>query len=241
MRCAAFRRMAVHGMALRALTCVLLLGIGARAGFAGDTCAQEEQWKASAAQRHFVVLAGRTGVFYERSGPTFVMLMKSSANTMDIGAFGIHSEDGQPAFGAVPAAEYEQFLAEPGYDAARVMLRFEVSAPQYERVLGVLRTWERRVRERALLYPDIALDNILLVKQATAELNRCREFMVPYDLDWGLQDNISEHNIALRIPFEYFLELRRRNATRHVSDAAMPQALVAAAGADAPLRTSRRD
>jgi hypothetical protein len=144
-------------------------------------------------------------------------------------------------FGAVPAAEYEQFFAESGYDASRVMLRLEISGPQYERVLGVLRTWDRRVREHALLYPEIALDNILLAKQATAELNRCREFIASYDLDWGLKDLISENNGALRIPFEYFLELRRRNASRHVSDAAMPAALVAQSKMDAPLRTSRRD
>jgi hypothetical protein len=224
--------------ALRALAFALLLGLGARAGLAADTCAQETQWKPSGTQRHFVVLAGRTNVFFERSGPTFVMVLKSSGNAVDVGAFGIHSADGRPAFGAVPAAEYEQFLAEPGFDESRVMLRMEISGPQYERVLEVLRTWDRRVRERTLLYPEIALDNILLVKQATAELNRCREFLVPYELDWGLQDSISEHNGALRIPFEYFLELKRRNTKLHVPDTAMPTALVAAADTAGHTRIS---
>jgi hypothetical protein len=227
--------------AFQAVTLALLLGMGARTGFAGDTCEQEAQWKSSGGQRHFVVLAGRTGTFFERSGPTFLMLMKSSRNESDIGAFGVYAEGGKPAFGPVPAAEYEQFLAEPGYDASRVMLRLEISGPQYERVLGVLSTWDRRVRERALLYPDIALDNILLVKQATAELNRCREFLVPYELDWGLADDISENNEMLRIPFEYFQVLRRRNGTKHVPDAAMPKALIAQSAVDATLRTSRRD
>jgi hypothetical protein len=97
-----------------------------------------------------------------------------------------------------------------------VLLRLSISKPQYDRALAVLQTWERRVRENTLLYPDIAMDNILLVKQATEELNRCRETIVGYDLDWGLQDDISERSVASRIPYEYFRELARLNAARHV-------------------------
>jgi hypothetical protein len=92
----------------------------------------------------------------------------------------------------------------------------------------VLRSWERRVRDNALLYPDIAMDNILLVKQATEELNRCARTIVAYDLDWGLDDDISEHNAPLRIPYEYFKELKRLNGARHVADASMPPALLTA-------------
>ena len=48
-----------------------------------------------------MVLAGRTGVFYERSGPTFVMLIRGAGDDVDIGAFGIYADaDGHPAFGA---------------------------------------------------------------------------------------------------------------------------------------------
>lgn len=221
------------------LAFALLLGTQA---FAGDVCEREARWKANGTQRHFIVLAGRTDVFYERSGPTFVMLLKSGAGEAEVGAFGIHAEAGQPAFGAVPAEEYEQFLGEPGYDASRVMLRVEITAPQYERVLRVVRTWDRRVREHALLYPDIALDNVLLVKQATEELNRCGEVLTPYHLDWGLADDVSENNGALRIPLEYFRELKRRNAGRHVPDTDMPLVLLTQAPDHAePVRTSQRN
>jgi hypothetical protein len=213
---------------LRALA--LLACLHAPALLGAESCEAEASWKASKAERHFVVLAGRTDVFYERSGPTFVMLIRGAGDEVDLGAFGIYADaDGHPAFGAVPASEYEAFLGEAAArgqaKSSTVMLRLEVSAPQYERVLRVLRTWERRVAERALLYPDFALDNILLVRQATEELNRCRQTIVPYELDWGLDDAISEHHIALRIPFEYFKELKVRNEARHVSDAAMPAQL----------------
>ena len=213
---------------LRALA--LLTCLHAPALFGAESCEAETGWKASDAERHFVVLAGRTGVFYERSGPTFVMLIRGAGDEVDLGAFGIHADaNGHPAFGAVPASEYEAFLSDPpapGREkSSAVMLRLEVSGPQFERVLRVVRTWERRVAERALLYPDFALDNILLVRQVTDEINRCRPVLVPYELDWGLEDEISEHNVALRIPFEYFKELKARNQARHVSDAAMPAQL----------------
>jgi hypothetical protein len=215
-------------MLLRALA--LLTCLHAPALFAAESCEAEAGWKASDAERHFVVLAGRTGVFYEGSGPTFVMLMRGAADQVDLGAFGIHADaNGHPAFGAVPAGEYEAFLSDPAAPgqekSSAVMLRLEVSGPQYERVLRVLRNWERRVAQRALLYPDFALDNILLVRQVTDEINRCRQALVPYELDWGLDDAISEHNAALRIPFEYFKELKLRNQARHVADAAMPAQL----------------
>jgi hypothetical protein len=210
--------------AVRRMALVLCL-LGAAATHAGMPCEANAPGAAEAG-RHFVVFAGRTRVFYERSGPTFVMLMRTGRDTAEIGAFGIHAgAGGEPLFGAVPAREYERFLRDRDA-AAGVMLRLEVSAGQYQRVLGILRNWERRVRERALLYPDVAMDNILLVKQAAEELNRCESTLVPYQLDWGLEDDISEKNNALRIPFEYFRALKQLNASRHVPDSAMPAALL---------------
>jgi hypothetical protein len=165
-----------------------------------------------------MILAGQTDVFYDRSGPTFVMLQRTAADETDVGAFGIYAgERKQPVFGPVPASVYERFVSETR-KPADVLLRLSISKPQYDRALQVLQSWERRVRENALLYPEIAMDNILVVKQATEELNRCSHTLVAYELDWGLEDGISEHNIASRIPYEYFRELARLNSARHVPD-----------------------
>jgi len=221
------RRTILHLVALASL----LLAGSPGSLLAAGSCEDEAKQIGTDSARYFMVLAARTGVFYERSGPALVALMKAGANDYDVGALGIYAGDSkQPVFGPVPASSYEEFLLDTGRAAKEsdVMLRLEINAAQYERALQVLRSWERRVREKALLYPDIALDNILLVKQATEELNRCTRTIVSYDLDWGLQDDISEHHAPLRIPYEYFKELERLNGARHVSDSAMPPALLAA-------------
>jgi len=216
-------------MLMRSMLCrtclALLLWLAAAAAPAADVCEVEARWVPTGVQ-HFMILAGRNEVFYDRSGPAFVMLIKSGEAALDIGALGVYADAaGRARFGAVPASVYATFLHEPAA-ASETLLRLQISGPQYERVLAVLRTWERRVREGALLYPDIALDNILLVKQATEELNRCSQSIVPYALDWGLEDEISEHNSARRVPFEYFKVLRQLNQARHVGAAAMPAALL---------------
>jgi len=195
---------------------VLLLANAPTLLFAANVCEQEAQRPGSNTQQYYMILAGQTDVFYDSSGPTFVMLQRTAADETDVGAFGIYAgERRQPVFGPVPAGVYEQFVSGTR-KPADVLLRLAISKSQYDRALAVLQSWERRVRENALLYPEIAMDNILLVKQATEELNRCNHTLVAYELDWGLQDDISEHNAPSRIPYEYFRELARLNAARHV-------------------------
>jgi hypothetical protein len=196
--------------------------------FAGQDCADEEV--DTSGERHFVVLAGSSDVFHDGSGPAFVMLQRfdPAAHESEMGAVGIYADDERrPLFGAIPAAHYEAFLRESD-DPADVMLRVEITGARYRGVLAVLRTWDRRAREGALLYPDISLDNILFVKQATEELNRCGPMLALHSLDWGLDDDISENNVPLAIPLEYFKKLRRLNASLHMPDGRMPATLLAA-------------
>lgn len=170
--------------------------------------------------RYFIVLAGRTGVFYDRSGPTFPILIKIDGGKTHIDAVGIYSLGRNWAFGPVPADTYNQFMKEPR-DDSNVMLRLEITATQYDRALKIVRTWERRVREGDLLYPDLFLDNILLVKQVTETLNQCGEKFKLYKLDWSVNDhisNITADNPASLAPFMYFKELRRLNESLHVRD-----------------------
>jgi hypothetical protein len=225
------------GLWARGLTVSLCLGAswGALAnGGAPGSCEREASAVRSDTAHHFLVLAGSRGVFYDQSGPSFVLLIRTDAGTdeAEMGAVGIYADEKRrPVFGTVPWQAYDAFLREPGKGSQSVMLRLEINEPQYERVLGILRTWERRARENALLYPEhLFMNNILLVKEATEELNRCRESVNLYKLDWGIDDWISDENAASRVPFLAFEEMKRRNASRHVADSAMPRELLRLAG-----------
>lgn len=167
--------------------------------------------------RYFLVLAGRKGTFYDLSGPTFPMLIKMDEGKTEINAFGIYSSKGLATFGPIPAETYNEFMKEP-VKATDVMLRLEINGAQYERGLSIVRTWERRLRENTLLYPDVSMDNILLAKQITETLNQCGESVKLYNLDWGIEDTISDNTRPSLIPFLYFKELRRLNESIHVRD-----------------------
>jgi hypothetical protein len=178
--------------------------------------------------RHFLVLAGRSGTFYDKSGPSFPMLIKLDGSQTQIDAVGIYSIEGKRMFGSVPEQTYQEFMKEPSA-ASDVMLRIEITPAQYERGVKILRTWERRVREGALLYPDISLDNIMLVKQVAESLNQCGEKIKLYNLDWGVEDKISDDNPSPRVPFLFFKEMRRLNESLHLGDKKFQEYLNAAA------------
>jgi hypothetical protein len=111
------------------------------------------------------------------------------------------------------------------------MLRLEINGPQYERVRGLLQAWERRAEENQLLYgEEVFMNNILLVKQVTEELNRCRQTVDLYQLDWGINDQISDNNPPAQVPFLVFQELIRRNSALHVTDSKMPEELLSPSG-----------
>jgi hypothetical protein len=167
--------------------------------------------------RHFLVLAGRSGTFYDNSGPAFPMLIKLDGERAQVDAVGIYSVQGRRMFGPVPEESYQEFMKEPRA-ASDVMLRLEITPAQYDRGLKILRTWDRRAKEGALLYPDISLDNILLVKQLTESLNQCGEKINLYKLDWGVEDKISDGHPSPQVPFLFFKEMRRLNESLHLRD-----------------------
>jgi hypothetical protein len=180
------------------------------------------RWTRYDPNRYFMVLAGRIRTFYDGSGPTFPMMIRTDGRKTEIDAVGTYPSGNSWAFGPIPPEIYNQFMAEPRNDAG-VMLRLEISAAQYERGLKIVRTWERRVREGALLYGDTRLDNILLAKQVAESLNQCGDTIKLYKLDWSLEDRISssspkDDNPISRIPFLFFKELRRMNESLHVGD-----------------------
>jgi hypothetical protein len=180
------------------------------------------RWVRVDPHRYFLVLAGRLGTFYDGSGPTFPMLIKTGGEQTQIDAVGIYPLRGHWAFGTIPAETYNEFMKEPRKDS-EVMLRLEITGVQYERGLKVIKTWERRARNNELLYPDLPMDNILVAKQVTEGLNLCGQKFKLHNLDWSLNDHIStgmplENTPVSKIPFMYFKELKRLNQSLHVPD-----------------------
>lgn len=179
------------------------------------------RWVRVDSNRYFLVLAGRTGTFYDGSGPTFPMLIKMDGQKTQIDAVGTYNVRGYWAFGVIPAETYNEFMKDTRKDSD-VMLRLEITAAQYERGLKIVRTWVRRAQSNELLYPDLTMDNILVAKQVTESLNQCGEKFKLYNLDWSMEDRISNSLLdsppISRIPFLYFRELRRLNESLHVTD-----------------------
>ncbi len=184
------------------------------------------RWTRVDPDRYFIVLAARKGEFYDSSGSAFPMVIKLAGGVPTIDAFGVYlAKDGR-ALGAVPADVYKKYLREARNDS-ETTLRLEIHSRQYERALKIIKEWERRDREGALLYTtgretlDDAtyLNNILVVKAVTETLNQCSDDVDLYPLNYIQKDDwISDKFGSAFVPFYYFKELRRRNDERHIDD-----------------------
>jgi hypothetical protein len=171
-----------------------------------------------APHRYFLVLASQIGTFYDNSGPAFSMLIKLDGERAQVDAVGMYSIKGRRTFGTVPEESYREFMKEPSA-SSDVMLRLELTSSQYERGLKVLRRWERRIKEDALLYRKYSMNNLMLVREVTESLNKCGEKEIKvYKLDWSLEDTLSDEVPPAQVPFLFFKEMRRLNESLHVRD-----------------------
>ncbi len=194
------------------------------------TCAIPEvgttRWTRVDPDRYFIVLAARKGEFYDSSGSAFPMVIKLAGGVPTIDAFGVYlAKDGR-ALGAVPPDVIKKYLREARNDS-ETTLRLEINSRQYERALKIIKEWERRAREGALLYTTgretlddaTSLNNILVVKAVTETLNQCSDDVDLYPLNYVQKDDwISDRFGSKFVPFYYFKELRRRNDERHIDD-----------------------
>ncbi len=184
------------------------------------------RWTRVDPNRYFIVLAARQKEFIDDSGSAFPMVIKLAGETPTIDAFGIYLAKGTRAFGTVPPDIYKNYLREARNDS-ETTLRLEINSRQYERALKIIREWERRDREGALLYNTARetldnaayLNNILVVKAVTETLNQCSEDVNLYPLNYIQKDDwISDKYGSALVPFFYFKELRERNEARHIDD-----------------------
>lgn len=184
------------------------------------------RWTRVDPDRYFIVLSARKGEFYDQSGSAFPMLIKLAGGVPTIDAFGVYLAKKERAFGTVPPDIYKEYLREARNDS-ETTLRLEINSRQYERALKIVKEWERRAREDALLYitdKDIyddptVLNNILVVKAVTETLNQCSADLNLYKLNYVVADDwITNKVTSAFVPFYYFKELRRMNEARHIDD-----------------------
>ena len=184
------------------------------------------RWARVDPDRYFIVLAARQGEFYDTSGSAFPMVIKLAGGVTTIDAFGVYLTKDGKAFGTVPPDIYKKYLREARNDS-ETTLRLEMSSRQYERALKVIKEWERRDREGALLYTTAAetlddpmwLNNILVAKAVTETLNQCSEDFDLHPLNYVVKDDWISLNVSSAfVPFYYFKELRKRNEARHIPD-----------------------
>jgi len=184
------------------------------------------RWTRVDADRYFIVLSARTEEFYDHSGSAFPVVIKLAGGVPTIDAIGVYSDGGKAAFGTVPPSVYKDYLRD-ARNESEVTLRLEINSRQYERAFKIVKEWQRRAREGALLYgtaadsPDdpASLNNILIVKAITETLNQCSEDFDLYKLNYVYpEDWIADRISPGFVPFVYFRELRRRNEARHIDD-----------------------
>jgi len=184
------------------------------------------RWTRVDPDRYFIVLAARTGEFYDTSGSAFPMVIKLAGGVSTIDAFGLYLTKQGRALGTVPPDVYKKYLREARNDS-ETTLRMEINSRQYERALKIIKEWERRDREGALLYTTAAetlddatyLNNVLVVKAVTETLNQCSESVNLYPLNYVHKDDWISNKFGTRfVPFYYFKELRQRNEARHIDD-----------------------
>jgi hypothetical protein len=184
------------------------------------------RWTRVDPDRYFIVLAARNGEFYDKTGSAFPMLIKLAGGVPTIDAFGVYGGKDGRAFGTVPQNVYKNYLREASNES-ETTLRLEINSRQYERALKIIKEWERRDREGALLYTTAAetlddptsLNNILVVKAVTETLNQCSTDFDLHPLNYVVKDDpISNKFGSAYVPFYYFKELRKRNEARHIDD-----------------------
>lgn len=218
---------------------------------AGSPHAAPTRWTRVDPYRYFVVLAaGKGDTGFGAAG--FAMLIKTNGIQTQRYAYGtypvVHRYERHPILGPIPAAVRKQFDREPVGDTG-AMLRLEVTAGPYKRALAVLKSWERRSEENALLYTVPYLNNAVYLNQLVSSLNEtgvltwrggepCIETIKLQKLTWTLSDLImTKHNLT-QTPYYLFKTLRELNSPLHLDDKKFYAAL--AGGSPANVTIAQR-
>jgi hypothetical protein len=159
-------------------------------------------------------------------GPAFAMWTKLDGRKTEVETLGLHiMTDGAgrmiPVVGPVPAELHKQFASESRKDSD-VMIRLELTEAEYERTHKVFRTWDKRVRDKTLLYDDPYLNAMEFLRRTAESLNLCGEKVKLHKLNWSQWDEVATKHHLPEHPVEYISIMRKRNDELHVTNERFP-------------------
>ncbi len=159
-------------------------------------------------------------------GPAFAMWTTLDGRKTKVETLGIYMNTDKvgimaPVVGNIPEEIHKQFVKESEKDSD-VMIRLELSEAEYERTHKVFKTWDKRVRDKTLLYDDPYLNAMEFLRRAAESLNQCGEKVKLHKLNWSQWDEVvTKHNLPLH-PLEYIRIMRKKNDELHVTDERFP-------------------
>lgn len=210
------------------------------------THASPTRWVRAKTYRYFLTFAARSAPFNGYSddsstaihpkdgrpskptqgGPAFAMWTTLNGRKTEVETLGLHlTTDGTgrtiPVVGTIPAELHQQFLSDSRKDSD-VMIRLELSEAEYQRTHKVFKTWDKRAREKTLLYDDPYLNAMEFLRRTAESLNQCGNKVKLHQLNWSQWDEVvTKHHLPLH-PLEYIRIMRVRNDELHVTDERFP-------------------
>lgn len=180
--------------------------------------AEPAVWVRKDQYQYFVVLAAHRGTPPHRGGPAFAMLVKHGKGKSEVETFGLYYLDNRRINGPVPLEIYKKFMNEP-HSGQNAMFRLQISSEQFDRSMAILRTWQRRAREGALLFPEYSYLNVIVpIRDIAESLEQCGEKINIYKLTWMVDDELGANVPQWELAYQYVNRLRHLNEAMEIGD-----------------------
>ncbi|HEX8853473.1 MAG TPA: hypothetical protein VF754_08300, partial [Pyrinomonadaceae bacterium] len=160
-------------------------------------------------------------------GPAFAMWTKLDGRKTEVKTLGLYlvtdsAGRAVPVVGNIPNELYKEFVNESA-KSSDVMIRLELTEAEFERTHKIFNSWDKRVREKTLLYDDPYLNAMEFLRRTAESLNQCGEKVQLHKLTWLQNDPIvTRHNIPQH-PLEYIRVMRKKNEKLHITDERFPK------------------
>jgi hypothetical protein len=195
------------------------------AGFSVKSGTEAISWRRKDPFKYFVVLAAHRGTPPHKGGPAFGMLIKSGGNKTEAESFGLYYLDDHRTYGPVSEELFRQYMAGSRSDQDAV-LRLQITAEDFARSMRVVKRWQKRAHDGALLYPSHSYLNIIIpLKEIAESQNQCGENINLYKLRWMMDDELGAKVPEWELAFQYVKKLRQLNESLHVTDEKFQQSI----------------